>query len=385
MLSHQKNDYADLRGQPAVKYVTNRKAAYYWTLGLVVGFVVLDLRLPLGVATGVPYAVAVMASLRTSNQRFIVGVTVLTGLLTLLGLALSPDGGETSKVISNRTLAIFVIIGAGAFAIYALNARKNFTRQAVLIEQARRRRVQEANVQLIRASEARNDFLGQISHELRTPLTSLTTFAHILDSKAGTLPVERVKAHSEVISRSARRLEVLIEDLLDVSGAETGEFKLDLAIVDLPEIISPAAEDFAAQARSRDQEIMVDRDITNGHKYHALADPVRLSQVVTNLVSNASKYSWPGSDITVFCALENGRYIVKISDRCEGIKREDLQKIFTPFFRADNVNVRSVPGAGLGLTIARSIVELHDGNMSVESELEVGTTFSFTIPAFPNG
>ncbi len=376
--------------------LTGRKAAYFWALILVIGFLALDIALPLGVAAGVPYAVVVMTALRTSDKRFIIGITVLTSILTLLGLVIPPNGHifsmplfsagdhEVWKVLSNRALAIFVIVGAGVFAIYSINARENFARRAVEIEQARRRHIQEANVQLVRASEARSEFLGQISHELRTPLTSLTTFAHILYSKSDVLSKKRVSDHAEVISRSARRLEVLIDDLLDASGAETGTFKLDLAVANIPEIVTAAAEEFAPQARSRDQEIFVEIDVAEDSKYHALADPMRLAQVVTNLVSNASKYSWPGSDITVFCGLEGNKYIIKVIDRGEGIERDDLQKIFTPFFRADNVNVRSTPGAGLGLTIARSIIELHDGTMSVESELDVGTTFSFTIPAFPN-
>lgn len=361
-----------------------RRAAYAWTLALVAGFFVLDLYLPLGVAAGVPYAVAVMAALRTSNIRFIVGVTVAGVLLTLEGLFLSPDGGETWKVIANRLLAGSVIIGAGVFAIYAIVQRRVSNQQVTALERVRRQRVQEANVHLVRSAEARIEFLGQISHELRTPQTSLTTFAHILDEKTETLSTERIKSHAEVISRSARRLEVLIDDLFDASGAETGEFKLDLNTIDLPVVVANTINDYEHQLTIRDQELTVEIDVSSGSHFHALADPARIAQVVTNLVSNASKYSWPGSAINIFCAFEDGKYIVKVTDHGDGIKPDDLQKIFTPFFRADNEFVRSVPGAGLGLTICRSIVELHDGRISIESELNVGTTVTFTIPAFPN-
>jgi len=362
----------------------NRKTAYFWTLFLFLGFVILDFMLPLGVAAGVPYAVAVMASLRTASPRFIVGVTIAGIALTLIGLLMSPDGGESWKVIANRVLAIFVIAGAGIFAVYAISVRRRATRQAIMFEQVRRKRVQESNVELIRSAEARSVFLGQISHELRTPLTSLTTFAHILDEKSDTLTPDRIKSHSEVIGRSARRLETLIDDLFDVSGTETGTFKLSLASIDLPQVVQDTVDNYAQQARSRDQEIVFDIDIPANSKYHALADPLRIAQVVTNLVSNASKYSWPGSTINVLCSFENSKYIVKITDHGDGIKRENISKVFTPFYRVDNENVRSVPGAGLGLTIVRSIVELHDGHISIESELEIGTTVTFTIPAFPD-
>jgi signal transduction histidine kinase len=362
----------------------NRKAAFFWTIFLIVGFMVLDFLLPLGVAAGVPYAVAVMASLRTASIRFIAGVTIASIVLTLIGLLMSPDGGEAWKVIANRILAIFVIAGSGVFAGYAVTVRRRATRQAVMFEQIRRMRVQESNVQLIRSAEARSVFLGQISHELRTPLTSLTTFAHILDEKSDTLTPDRIKAHSEVIGRSARRLEALIDDLFDVSGAETGTFKLTLGVIDLPQVVRDAVNDYAHQARVRDQELEFDIDIPENLSYHALADPARIAQVATNLVSNASKYSWPGSTINVLCSFEGGKYIVKIIDHGNGINRDEISKVFTPFYRADNENVRSIPGAGLGLTIVRSIVELHDGQIYMESELEVGTTVTFTIPAFPD-
>ncbi|MCH8177771.1 MAG: HAMP domain-containing histidine kinase [Proteobacteria bacterium] len=243
------------------------------------------------------------------------------------GVYRSKDGGETWKVLANRTLAIFVIVGAGVFAIYALNTRKTATRQAIVIEQTRRRHVQETNAQLLRDAESRSEFLARISHELRTPLTSLTTFAHILDSKSETLSRERIRAHSEVVSRSARQLEVLINDLLDASGSESGTFRLELADIDLPGVVSAAVADFAPQARIRDQLISIDIDIPANSIFHALADPVRIAQVVTNLVSNASKYSPPGSQIDVVCCLENESYVVKITDHGYGIKHDDLQKV----------------------------------------------------------
>jgi len=352
-----------------------------WAIFLVVSFFVLDAFLPLGVAAGVLYSVAVMVSMHTSKTRFIVTVTVVSVLLTILGLLMSPDGGETWKVVANRVLAIFVILGAGVFAIYAIAVRRRSTRQAIMFEQVRRRRTQDVNVQLMRSAEARNEFLGQISHELRTPLTSLTTFAHILDEKSETLSRERVRAHAEVISRNARRLEVLVNDIFDASGTVTDSFKLNLATIDLPQIVQNTTNDYVNHIRTRDQELTTEIDIPEGSNFHAIADLSRIAQVVANLLSNASKYSLPGSTINIFCGLESGKYIVKVTDHGNGISTGDISKVFTPFFRVDSSDVRSVPGAGLGLTIAKSIIELHDGQIYIESELEIGTTVSFAIPA----
>ncbi|NQW20081.1 MAG: HAMP domain-containing histidine kinase [Chloroflexi bacterium] len=369
----------------ALQHKTNvlwgRRAAYVWAIFLVVSFFVLDAFLPLGVAAGVLYSVAVMVSMHTSKTRFIVTVTVVSVLLTILGLLMSPDGGETWKVVANRVLAIFVILGAGVFAIYAIAVRRRSTRQAIMFEQVRRRRTQDVNVQLMRSAEARNEFLGQISHELRTPLTSLTTFAHILDEKSETLSRERVRAHAEVISRNARRLEVLVNDIFDASGTVTDSFKLNLATIDLPQIVQNTTNDYVNHIRTRDQELTTEIDIPEGSNFHAIADLSRIAQVVANLLSNASKYSLPGSTINIFCGLESGKYIVKVTDHGNGISTGDISKVFTPFFRVDSSDVRSVPGAGLGLTIAKSIIELHDGQIYIESELEIGTTVSFAIPA----
>lgn len=369
----------------ALQHKTNvlwgRRAAYVWAIFLVVSFFVLDAFLPLGVAAGVLYSVAVMVSMHTSKTRFIVTVTVVSVLLTILGSLMSPDGGETWKVVANRVLAIFVILGAGVFAIYAIAVRRRSTRQAIMFEQVRRRRTQDVNVQLMRSAEARNEFLGQISHELRTPLTSLTTFAHILDEKSETLSRERVRAHAEVISRNARRLEVLVNDIFDASGTVTDSFKLNLATIDLPQIVQNTTNDYVNHIRTRDQELTTEIDIPEGSNFHAIADLSRIAQVVANLLSNASKYSLPGSTINIFCGLESGKYIVKVTDHGNGISTGDISKVFTPFFRVDSSDVRSVPGAGLGLTIAKSIIELHDGQIYIESELEIGTTVSFAIPA----
>jgi signal transduction histidine kinase len=367
--------------QRLMSRLLGRPAAYAWTGILVIGFFILDLSLPLGVAAGVPYAVAVMASMRTARIRFIAVTTVVTASLTIFGLMMSPDGGEQWKVLANRTLAIFVILGAGSFAIYAISVRRRATRQAILFEQVRRRRVQDTNVQLMRSAEARSSFLGQISHELRTPLTSLTTFAHILDGKSETLSRERIQAHSEVIGRSARRLEVLINDLFDASGSETDSFKLNLTSVDIPQVVADTASDYAHHVRTLDQELVTDIDIPESSNYRAIADSVRIAQVVTNLLSNASKYSWPGSTLHAFCGLEGDKFIVKVTDHGAGISREDISKVFTPFFRVDSADVRAVPGAGLGLTIVKSIIELHDGQVYIESEKDSGTTVTFTIPA----
>ena len=168
--------------------------------------------------------------------------------------------------------------------------------------------------------------------------------------------------------------------MFDASGTEAQSFKLNLTTVDVWQVISDTASDYSHHVKTRDQVLDVEIDIPENANREAIGDPARIAQVLTNLLSNASKYSWPGSKITVFCGLEKNNFIVKVLDRGDGINRNDLAKVFTPFFRVDNAEVRAVPDAGLGLTIVKSIVELHDGQVYIESEKGRGTTVSFTIP-----
>ncbi|MBM3957134.1 MAG: GAF domain-containing protein, partial [Gemmatimonadetes bacterium] len=218
------------------------------------------------------------------------------------------------------------------------------------------RKLDTENRELQRVNEARSRFVSTVSHELRTPLTSLLAFADILARNvAGNLQSRQIE-QIEAIRRSGQRLQMLINDLLDVSRIDSGTFRLEETRFDARELLDEVVRSFGPILADRRQALKTsvpDRPLL------VYADRERLSQVVSNLLSNASKYSPDDSVIDLEVRTHGSRLSVLVRDYGIGISAEDQQKLFTPFFRADNEATRSVPGTGLGLVIARSIVELH--------------------------
>lgn len=238
------------------------------------------------------------------------------------------------------------------------------------------------NRELQRVNEARSQFVSTVSHELRTPLTSVIAFADILarnrPKNLNPKQVEQVDA----IRRSAVRLQALINDLLDVSRIDSGRFRLEETEFDarqlFEEVIDSFEPIFAAKYQVLDTSVP-DRPLV------VYADRYRVSQVVSNLLLNASKYSHENSTIEMTVQPKAGSLLVEIRDPGIGISEEDQEQLFTPFFRADNEETRSQPGTGLGLVIAKSIVESHGGELTLESERGEGTTFRFTLPRLVYG
>jgi signal transduction histidine kinase len=230
-------------------------------------------------------------------------------------------------------------------------------------------------------SNAKAEFLSTVSHELRTPLASILGFADILSrNRAGNLSGHQVE-QIELIRRNGRRLAVLINDLVDLSAIEADRFDIAPAEFDARELIRAVATEFGPTADARQQTLAVRVPL---EPTWMTADRSRMAQVLTHLLSNASKYSPPGSQIDLEADVNVGRLEVAVRDRGIGISLADQRRIFTPFFRAKNEETRSVAGTGLGLAISRRIVELHGGTISFESAEGAGTTMRVQIPGIVN-
>jgi len=243
-------------------------------------------------------------------------------------------------------------------------------------EREARIRLDAENRQLQRVDEERSSFLSRVSHELKTPLTSLSAFTDILlRNRDGNLSPRQMQ-HLAAIQRGGRSLNVLINDLLDVSRIDSGNLMIDCAVFDANELVEQLDESFAPllDERSQTLELSLPDEALWVH-----ADRDRINQVVTNLLSNASKYSGEGSPIEMEVWGDEDRLRVEIRDHGIGISEEDQDKLFTPFFRAENEATRSAPGTGLGMVIAKGIVECHGGQMTIQSEPGQGTTVSFYI------
>lgn len=236
------------------------------------------------------------------------------------------------------------------------------------------------NRELARLNDARDRFLSAVIHELRTPLTSLLVFADVLlKNRSDTLnPRDIQQLHA--VRRNGRRLETLIRDLIDVSNARSGTFKLLYARFDARAMLDEFQQSFTPVLAERQQWLELSCD--GGHMA-VVADQDRLVQVMSNLVANASKYSPRGTRVRVSASLAGGRLSVSVSDQGPGIPPEEAQQLFQAFHRVDNELGRKVPGTGLGLYVCRIIVGLHGGTIALKSAPGGGTEVTWWIPDAP--
>ncbi|MCI0774990.1 MAG: GAF domain-containing protein [Chloroflexi bacterium] len=232
------------------------------------------------------------------------------------------------------------------------------------------------NLELQRLNEAKIEFLSTVSHELRTPLTSMLAFASLLKrNKEGNLTEKNVR-HLDIIDKNGRRLNALIQDLLDVSHMDMGKLLLEPSHFDIVECVNELAESFAPIYDKKSQTLHLH---TSDDEALIYADKNRIMQVLTNLLSNASKYSPESKNVWLSVAKVGDHLEFEVKDEGFGISEEDQKQMFTSFFRVDSEETRSVEGTGLGLVIAKGIVEIHGGQMKMESKIGIGTVFRFEI------
>ena len=244
-------------------------------------------------------------------------------------------------------------------------------------ERELRERIANQNEELQAANEAKNRFLSQVSHELKTPLTVVSGFLDLLVAdREGNLTLDQ-RESLEIMQGNAQRLDVLINDLLDLSRIDVGRFNLEKGDFDAVDLLRETVRGFEPILAGRRQTLSA--SLPEG-ELRICADRGRLGQVTSNLLSNASKYSSKDSKIELRADARNGALHVTVSDRGIGIPEEDQERIFAYFYRVESEETRGVPGTGLGLAIAKSIVDLHGGTMWVSSELGEGTTVEYEVP-----
>ncbi|MBV9476001.1 MAG: PAS domain-containing protein [Acidobacteria bacterium] len=221
----------------------------------------------------------------------------------------------------------------------------------------------------------KDEFLSVASHELRTPLTTIKGYTQLLAQTVNDLAPEERATYINAVLGEIERMMGLISELLDVSRIETNRLQIHPQTIRWIEFIEGRVSAFRVQHPTRDMRF-------DAHAAESLviADPDRMRQVVDNLLSNALKYSPEGSDIEVRVAEEEGVMRTSVSDRGIGIPRDEIPQLFERFHRARNVSSRYYGGLGLGLYIARAIVEAHGGVITVESEEGSGSTFTMTLP-----
>ena len=235
--------------------------------------------------------------------------------------------------------------------------------------------------QVQEADTAKTEFISFVSHELKQPMTAIKGYADLLIKGVGGELNAQQAQFINVVRNNVDRMDRLVQDLLDISRIEAGRLKLDIGEI-VPKVITEEAlQVYEQEIAAKEQTLKVDIAETLPE---ITGDRGRLIQVLTNLISNAHKYTPEGGHIIVRAEpMSAGRSGVRWSviDDGIGMTPEEINQLFTKYFRSRSNVVRSVQGTGLGLAITRSLIEMHGGTIEVESRLDQGSTFSFTIPA----
>ncbi len=228
-----------------------------------------------------------------------------------------------------------------------------------------------------RVDQLRETMAHSISHELRTPVASIRAYTElVLDEGAGPINDEQRTFLSRAVS-VCEYLEQLIEDLLELSKLRAGEIKLHPEMVDLRELLDQIIDSLRPRIEEMDIEVSVRIPDDASQLY---IDRVRLAQILTNLVDNAVKFNYQGGKVEVTAGREDGEIVISVTDTGPGIPPEELDAIFQEFYRGKSEAARSRTGAGLGLAIARRLAELLGGDITVDSQVGRGSTFSLRLP-----
>lgn len=236
------------------------------------------------------------------------------------------------------------------------------------------------------ANQAKTEFVSFVSHEFKQPMTSMKGYTDLLIKGIGGPLNDQQQQFLNVIRSNVQRMDRLVSDLLDMSRIEAGRLRLEMSSVEPASVVEEAVQSFEQAITQKNQtlEVEVAPDLPTIY-----GDRGRLVQVLTNLLSNANKYTPEGGEISLHVDRwdVDGRSYVRwrLRDTGIGMTPEEMDRLFTKFFRSNNPEVRNVKGTGLGLVISRSIVEMHDGQMFVESEEGRGSTFTFAIPVESQG
>jgi two-component system cell cycle sensor histidine kinase PleC len=227
------------------------------------------------------------------------------------------------------------------------------------------------------ASRSKSEFLANMSHELRTPLNAIIGFSQVMENQMfGPIGGAKYIEYSRVIFKSGQYLLDVISDILDMSKIEAGRMQLELQKTSLPEVIEETIKLVAERAREGKVAIVCEMP----HSLEIEADKRSLKQILINLTSNAVKFTPEGGTITVSAKTRGADALITIVDTGIGIPPRDIEKLGRPFEQVENQFTKSKGGSGLGLAISRSLVELHGGRLTIESEPGKGTTVTVSLP-----
>jgi two-component system phosphate regulon sensor histidine kinase PhoR len=224
--------------------------------------------------------------------------------------------------------------------------------------------------------EYRREFLGNVSHELKTPL--FTVQGYILTLLDGAMNDKTLrKKYLQRAEKGVERLTYIVQDLDMISKLEMDDLNLSFGKFNIVQVTQSVFE--LLEMKSEKKNIILSFDNKYSKPIMVAGDQEKIQQVITNLVVNAIKYGKKNGFVEVGFDLENGKVIVRVKDNGEGIEKQNIPRLFERFFRVDKSGARTEGGSGLGLSIVKHIIEAHNGKIHVQSQINVGSEFSFTI------
>jgi len=236
------------------------------------------------------------------------------------------------------------------------------------------RKVKIARIELAELERLKTDFIAITSHELRTPLGLILGHATFLKELAGDEYAEQL----DTIVKNATRLKEIVENLSDVDNVQTGAARVRSHKISLTRIAEDTILSFQDEAKAR--SITLNLDAKQTSPFHVEADGMKISIALSNLVKNALQFTDSGGNVTIKIGEDSGYYKVSVTDDGIGIPTRDLARVFDRFFQVESHLTRRYSGMGLGLAVAKSMIELHGGRIWVESEEGKGSAFTFLLP-----
>lgn len=302
----------------------------------------------------------------TVFQRWDIAIVfpMLSETLQILGFFVLGRKKSGARFYQEDVDLLSSITTQAGLAIERINLQVKYT-----LERAETERLQELN-------RLKSYFVSGVSHELKTPLTSIKMFAELLESSKN-LPEETVSEYLHIIEGESERLSRLINNVLNFAKVERGVKEYHFGVVNLNRIVEDVVRSMEYQLKMHECAISI--ELASEEKIiRADADAVR--EALMNLISNAMKYSSGKREIIVTTSYQNESTAITVADKGIGISPDDLEKIFTPFFRARDQKAQQVGGTGLGLSLVRHIMDAHHGHIDVQSTPGEGSSFSLLFP-----
>jgi signal transduction histidine kinase len=313
-------------------------------------------------------------SLSTTRLVVLAAAVATAPILLLLERVADRPVDVVALAVGSAALSALVLVRLAGL-IRSLDRLRGAEKAARAESESAQRQLALQNEQLLEADRVKDEFVALISHDLRTPLTSIMGYLELtLDD--GNLTEEQ-RGYLDIVDRNADRLLRLVNDLLFVARLEAGQLDLNPGELDLAAVVRQSVAEAEPRAAAGGIELTCEASDVPALR----ADRGRMFQLMDNLVSNAIKFTPAGGDVRVSLTPVNGVVRLEVSDTGIGIASAEQRLLFERFFRASTASDRQIPGTGLGLYIARAIVEAHGGSIAVRSELGEGTSFRVELPA----